>query len=112
MTAFEFPGPGFTADQSERLSGLATTLKPGQTLWISGYFAGIDYSARALAGTTALPLRLDEPALVAPAATASRTLTILYAGETGNSAGLARTLAEASRAQGGSPALVDVADYK
>ncbi len=49
MTAFEFPGPGFTAEQWERLSGLATTLKPGQALWISGYFAGIDH-ARALIG--------------------------------------------------------------
>lgn len=112
MTAFEFPGPGFTAEQWERLSGLATTLKPGQALWISGYFAGIDYSVRALSGATAIPTRLDDPAVAAPVAAPSRTLTILYAGETGNSAGVAKALAEASRAQGGAPALVDVADYK
>jgi sulfite reductase (NADPH) flavoprotein alpha-component len=112
MTAFEFPGPGFTADQWERLSGLATTLKPGQALWISGYFAGIDYSARALNGATAIPTRLDDPAVLAPVAAASRTLTILYAGETGNSASVAKALAEASRTQGGVPTLVDVADYK
>ena len=112
MTAFEFPGPGFTAEQWERLSGLATTLKPGQALWISGYFAGIDYSVRALNGATAIPTRLDDPAVAAPVVAASRTLTILYAGETGNSAGVAKALAEASRAQGGAPTLVDVADYK
>ena len=112
MTAFEFPGPGFTADQWERLSGLATTLKPGQALWISGYFAGIDYSVRALNGATAIPARLDDPAVSAPVAAASRALTILYAGETGNSAGVAKALAEASRAQGGVPTLVDVASYK
>lgn len=110
MTAFEFPGPGFTADQWERLSGLATTLKPGQALWISGYFAGIDH-ARSLGGSTAIPLRLDE-AVAPPAAVASRTLTILYAGETGNSAGIAKALVEASRAAGGVPTLADVADYK
>ncbi|MHA6641436.1 assimilatory sulfite reductase (NADPH) flavoprotein subunit [Mesorhizobium sp. A623] len=111
MTALEFPGPGFSAEQWERLNGLATTLKPGQALWISGYFAGIDH-ARALHGETAIPLRLSEPAVAAPVAVASRTLTILYAGETGNSAGVAKALAEASRAQGGSPTVVDVVDYK
>ena len=111
MTALDFPGPGFTAEQWERLSGLATTLRPGQALWISGYFAGIDH-ARALGGSTAIPVRLDDPVVAASAAAASRTLTILYAGETGNSAGVAKALAEASRAQGGSPTLVDVADYK
>jgi sulfite reductase (NADPH) flavoprotein alpha-component len=76
MTAFEFPGPGFTAEQWERLSGLATTLKPGQALWISGYFAGIDYSVRALSGATAIPTRLDDPAVAAPVAAPTRTLTI------------------------------------
>ena len=111
MTALDFPGPGFTADQWERLSGLATTLKPGQALWISGYFAGIDH-ARALGDVTAIPLRLDDVALAAPTAAASRTLTILYAGETGNSAGVARALAEAFGAEGGVPTLVDVAEYK
>ncbi|MHA6686954.1 assimilatory sulfite reductase (NADPH) flavoprotein subunit [Mesorhizobium sp. A556] len=111
MTALEFPGPGFSAEQWERLNGLATTLKPGQALWISGYFAGIDH-ARALHGETAIPLRLSEPAVSAPVAVASRTLTILYAGETGNSAGVAKALAEAFRAQGGSPTVVDVVDYK
>ena len=111
MTALDFPGPGFTADQWERLGGLATTLKPGQALWISGYFAGIDH-ARTLGGSTAIPVRLDEAVASVPTAVASRSLTILYAGETGNSAGVARALAEASRAEGGVPTLVDVADYK
>ncbi len=111
MTVLDFPGPGFTADQWERLSGLATTLKPGQALWISGYFAGIDH-ARALGGSTAIPLRLDEAVAPVQTAVASRSLTILYAGETGNSAGVAKALAEASRAGGATPVLVDVADYK
>jgi sulfite reductase (NADPH) flavoprotein alpha-component len=111
MTALEFPGPGFSAEQWERLNGLATTLKPGQALWISGYFAGIDH-ARALHGETAISTRLSEPAVAVPVAAAQRSLTILFGGETGNSAGVAKALAEASRAQGGSPTVVDMADYK
>lgn len=50
-----FPGLGFTAEQWERLKALAISLKPGQALWISGYFAGIDHGARALFGDIALP---------------------------------------------------------
>ena len=113
MTAFEFPGPGFSAEQWERLSGLATTLKPGQALWISGYFAGIDHGARALRGEAAVSLGVEAPVaadvLTGPA---TRSLTILFAGETGNSAGVARTLAETVRALGREPTLVDMADYK
>jgi sulfite reductase (NADPH) flavoprotein alpha-component len=113
MTALEFPGPGFSSDQLERLSGLATSLKPGQALWISGYFAGIDYAARALRGEAAvLPLPGGELPSLAPAAAPARTLTILYGSETGNSTGLAKALAEAARTKGLEPVLADMADYK
>ena len=112
MTAFEFPGPGFSAEQWERLSGLATTLKPGQALWISGYFAGIDHGARALRSEVAVSLDVGAPEAVARVAAASRSLTILFAGETGNSAGVARALAHAVRSLGSEPTLVDMADYK
>ncbi|WP_245486293.1 hypothetical protein [Mesorhizobium sp. M7A.F.Ca.US.010.02.1.1] len=53
MTGLEFPGPGLTAEQWERLKALATSLKPGQALWIRGYFAGIDH-ARARRSETLL----------------------------------------------------------
>jgi sulfite reductase (NADPH) flavoprotein alpha-component len=113
MTALEFPGPGFSSDQLERLSGLATSLKPGQALWISGYFAGIDYAARSLRGEAAIiPLPSGETPTLAPATAPARTLTILYGSETGNSTGLAKVLAEAATAKGLAPVLADMADYK
>ncbi|OQM73790.1 assimilatory sulfite reductase (NADPH) flavoprotein subunit [Manganibacter manganicus] len=113
MTALQFPGPGFSADQLERLSGLATSLQPGQALWISGYFAGIDYAARSLRGEAAIiPLPAGETPSLAPASAPARTLTILYGSETGNSTGLAKALVEAAKAKGLEPTLVDMADYK
>jgi sulfite reductase (NADPH) flavoprotein alpha-component len=48
---------------------------------------------------------------VSPAST-SRTLTVLFGSETGNSAGLGRSLADAARAQGIAVELFDMADYK
>jgi sulfite reductase (NADPH) flavoprotein alpha-component len=111
MTAFEFPGPGFTAEQWERLNALAVSLKAGQALWISGYFAGIDHGARALLGDIALPALSGEPA-ASPVTASSRLLTILFGGETGNSAGVARMLGEAARNHGLEPTLTDMADYK
>ncbi|MBZ9988870.1 hypothetical protein LB572_17370 [Mesorhizobium sp. BH1-1-5] len=36
MTAVEFPGPGFTAEQWNQINALATSLRPGQGLWLSG----------------------------------------------------------------------------
>ncbi|TPK54830.1 assimilatory sulfite reductase (NADPH) flavoprotein subunit [Mesorhizobium sp. B2-4-19] len=112
MTAFEFPGPGFTAEQWERINALTISLKPGQGLWISGYFAGIDHSARSLVGDIASPSPSDHSVSVVPRAISSRSLTIIFGGETGNSSGLARTLGEVVRRQGLEPILVDMADYK
>jgi sulfite reductase (NADPH) flavoprotein alpha-component len=112
MTAFEFPGPGFTAEQWERINALTISLKPGQGLWISGYFAGIDHSARSFLADIASPSPSDHSVSVAPPAISSRSLTILFGSETGNSSALARTLGEVVRRQGLEPILVDMADYK
>ena len=112
MTASEFPGPGFSAEQWERINALTISLKPGQGLWISGYFAGIDRSARSLFADVASPSPPDHSVSVAPQAISSRSLTILFGSETGNSSALARTLGEAVRSQGIEPILVDMADYK
>lgn len=111
MTAMEFPGPGFTAEQWDQLKALAISLRHGQALWISGYFAGIDHGARALHGDLALPPLPDRTAATT-VTVASRALTILFGGETGNSAGLAKALTEVVRKQGLEPTLVDMADYK
>ncbi len=111
----EFPGPGpLSAQQWEHLSALAGSLSPRQALWLSGYFAGLE-SARA--GVVAL---LDAPAAsVAPPAApsaavapATRTLTILFGTETGNSAALARTAAAEAKTLGLDAVVADMGDYK
>jgi sulfite reductase (NADPH) flavoprotein alpha-component len=112
MTALQFPGPGFTAQQWEGLNALAVSLQPGQALWISGYFAGIEHSARNLAGATGLAFPLQVPPAQAAAVAPSRALTILYGSETGNGAGVAKLVADAARKAGAEPTLVDMAEYK
>jgi sulfite reductase (NADPH) flavoprotein alpha-component len=111
MTAMEFPGPGFTSEQWNQIKALAISMKPGQGLWISGYFAGLDHAARQTgAGAELAPIPLVDD--IAPVVGQQRTLTILYGSETGNSAGLARILHDAAKAKGIEPSLVDMADYK
>lgn len=113
MTKLEFSGPGLSNEQWERINGLAVSLQPGQALWLSGYFAGLDYNARALGGFDDLELLTREHESAPPLATvAMRTLTILYGTETGNSKGLAKALAEAAQQQGIASTLADMSDYK
>ncbi len=113
MTAFEFPGPGFTAQQWNQINALAASLRPGQGLWLSGYFAGLDHNARALHTGASLPLATLDPLAPLPtAAPSARSLTILFGSETGNGAGLAKALGEAAGRLGVEPTVVDMADYK
>jgi sulfite reductase (NADPH) flavoprotein alpha-component len=112
MTAIEFTPPTLTAEQWQQINALATSLRPDQALWISGYFAGIGHQARAAGGlgqpiapSAAPPVEQTSPA-------SSRSLTILYGGETGNSAGLAKSLLESIRGVGLDATLADMADYK
>ncbi|MBN9599425.1 MAG: assimilatory sulfite reductase (NADPH) flavoprotein subunit [Afipia sp.] len=109
MSKLEFAGPGLTIEQWEQISTLATSLKPGQALWLSGYFAGLNHSTQT-SGDVVRSSPVSDLATAVPVA--ARTLTILYATETGNSAGLARTLAEAAREKGLDPVVSDVATYK
>ncbi|MEZ2126599.1 MULTISPECIES: assimilatory sulfite reductase (NADPH) flavoprotein subunit [unclassified Sinorhizobium] len=112
MTALEFPGPGLTAEQWAKISELATSLRSGQALWISGYFAGLEHGARALhlEGLQTLDLREPEREGAFPAA--ARSVTILFGSETGNSAELAATIEEQFKAQGRTARVVDMAAYK
>ncbi|HVW54636.1 MAG TPA: assimilatory sulfite reductase (NADPH) flavoprotein subunit [Rhizobiaceae bacterium] len=113
MTTVEFPGPGITLEQWNQISALATSLRPGQALWLSGYFAGFDHGARALRGEAVLPFGDGVvPASGVGAAPAARTLTILVGSETGNSRSLAKDLANAARAKGVEAIVADMADYK
>jgi sulfite reductase (NADPH) flavoprotein alpha-component len=96
-----FPEGALSLEQWQHVQALSTTITPAQARWISGFFAGLD------AGM----LRAGEPAVEAPAP-GTRTLTILYGTETGNSAALARQLAEAAKGRGRSAELFDMANYK
>lgn len=112
MTLHEFNGPGLNEDQWKTVRSVATTLKPQQAIWLSGYFAGLADNGRAEAShLLAAGLAPDLPAAV-PASAPKRNLTILFASETGNGASVARLLGERAGAAGFEPTLIDMADYK
>lgn len=110
----DFPGPGLlSAEQWRQINALATALSPRQALWLSGYFAGLE-SARTGTEVALLdaPAASAPPADAAPATARTRTLTILYGTETGNSAGLARAAAEQARTLGLDATVADMGEYK
>jgi sulfite reductase (NADPH) flavoprotein alpha-component len=112
MIISDLQKPPLSHEQWELITSLADTLTPHQTAWVSGYFAGLDRAAR----TAAIdPAKLHSP----PAATTragaksqAGTITVLYGSETGNSAEVARILAERGKAQGLEIVAIDMADYK
>lgn len=112
MTKPEFTGPGLSPEQWHRIDAFAADLTPEQAIWISGYFAGLGHSARSTAKTASNAVLPAPPHPPLSPASASRTLTVLFGSETGNSAGLARSLADAARARGIALQLFDMADYK
>ncbi|MGB3505249.1 MAG: sulfite reductase flavoprotein subunit alpha, partial [Xanthobacteraceae bacterium] len=113
MTKMEFSGPGLSSDQWERINDLAVSLQPAQALWLSGYFAGVGSTARGPGGfdQVAVLERAKPEQPLAPAVEA-RALTVLYGTETGNSRGLAKTVAEVAKQQGIVATVSDMADYK
>jgi sulfite reductase (NADPH) flavoprotein alpha-component len=104
-------GAALTTEQRELLEQLTRSLKPGQAIWLSGYFAGLER-----AGLQAVLPPADGLAgsVLSGALTAAsvRTLTILFGSETGNCTALAAAAAEAARGVGLSPTVVDMARYK
>src|SRR5690606_31375928 len=112
MGALDFSEFPLTAEQSDQLKTLTTSLNAEQALWLSGYFAGLGASTRAIArAPTEVSPQADSAAASALQAPL-RTLTILYGSETANSATLAGNLAETARAAGLGPRVVDMAQYK
>lgn len=89
-------------EQWQLVEGLARTLTAEQARWISGYFAGLDAGLLRAGGGELAPVQVPQ----------SRTLTILYGTETGNSRDLAKTLAAAASKRGLAPKLSDLSDYK
>ncbi|MEX3635123.1 assimilatory sulfite reductase (NADPH) flavoprotein subunit [Paraburkholderia sp. BR14320] len=106
MAVAEFRDPGLTEVQWEHIKALTTSLDSRQLVWVSGYLAGFDQAntLRAEASAPAAEARLG--------GTSARRLTVLYGSETGNSAALARTLAEQAAQRGLVASLHDMASYK
>ena len=85
MSNSEHRSSGLNETQWQHLKALTSSLNPAQTTWVSGFFAGLDYAARAhLVPDDGAALASPIPDL--PAAPDARTLTVLYGTETGNSA--------------------------
>jgi sulfite reductase (NADPH) flavoprotein alpha-component len=89
-----------TPEQWAQVEALGQSVTAEQARWISGYFAGFEAGLARQGG--------GSPA----AAPQGRTLTILYATETGNGRALAKDLAAAATAKGLNATVADVADYK
>lgn len=109
MTRSDFPGPGLTEEQWNRLKHLATSLTPEQSNWVGGYFTGYADAARSGTLVVAAPPAL---APVSVAGSSQRTLTILYGSETGNGPALGEELARHAASLGLTASVVDMADYR
>lgn len=105
MTALEFPGPGLTVDQWSQISVLTTSVRPGQALWISGYFVGLDHDAIPLTPhlAKAQMMFLPPTRLPSPFFSAAKPATVRL-----SQSGLRMPRV----GRGSSPTLVDMAHYK
>ena len=88
------------ANQLALLQQVTTSYSPLQLAWASGYLAAKSESGQSVNLSPA------------PTAVAAKTLTILYASQTGNAKGVANKLAERAKAAGISVVLKNTADYK
>ena len=109
MTKSDFQGPGLTEDQWSRLKGLATSLSAEQANWVGGYFTGYAEASRSSGVAPVLQPPMGMTAATRPA---QRTLTILYASETGNGLSLGEELAANATALGLPATVADLADYR
>ncbi len=110
MSKSDFPGPGLSEAQWDRLRALATSLTSEQSAWVAGYFTGYADAARGLPEAPAPTITTHDPVPAAPVA--QRTLTVLYASETGNGIELGEEAAAHAASLGLPATAVDVADYK
>lgn len=108
-----------TPDQHAQVDQLAGALDRDQAIWLSGYFAGLARAGTGAAvGAPAIATTGNgngaTDAALAPvvAAPATRTLTVLYGTDTGNSREVAGQLAEAAKGVGVEAKVADMADYK
>jgi sulfite reductase (NADPH) flavoprotein alpha-component len=103
------PGSILTPDQEEQVGRLASSLDREQTIWLSGYFAGLGLQDRASAVAAQ---NGADPRGTAQTARTTRQVTILFGSETGNGKDLARSLADAAAARGVEARIADMGDYR
>ena len=82
MTKPEF----LSIDQWRQLDGLTAGLSTEQSIWVSGYLAGLGHAARGASGAMAATFAEAVAVAPPPVEVAARALTVLFASETGNSA--------------------------
>lgn len=109
MTKSDFQGPGLSEDQWSRLKGLATSLSAEQANWVGGYFTGYAEASRSISTAPGIQPPMSEAVTLTPA---QRTLTILYASETGNGLSLGEELTAYATSLGLPATAVDLADYR
>jgi sulfite reductase (NADPH) flavoprotein alpha-component len=103
---------GLTIDQLRMVESLSGSLTPDQALWLSGYLAGLHRGTRSGQERDGAPLAsFPAPSAIQPETSKARTLTVLFASETGNARALAKSLVEAAGTAGLQANLADVADY-
>ena len=113
MAKLGFPVSALTTDQWEQVNRLATSLTQEQSIWISGYFAGLSHGTHASASGADAVAELAPPTQMAErAAPATRLLTVLFGSETGHGKALAKSLVEKAKTRGIEARLADMADYK
>ena len=99
----ELLGKQLDAQQRQHVEALTGSATPEQARWLSGYFAGLEAGIARVGGGAAS---------VAAPSSSSRTLTVLFGGETGNSAAIARAFAASAEERGLNATVADLAHYK
>jgi sulfite reductase (NADPH) flavoprotein alpha-component len=109
QSSFKLPSNApFQHEQRVALEALLPTLQPGQSAWLSGYFAALDQ----LPGNAGSPAGAVAPAAAPAAPAPSEPLTILYGSESGNAEGLAFETEKAAKKAGFKTTVVDMGDYE
>jgi len=97
-------GP-LTPEQVQRFNDVIATLTPEQAAWYCGYMSAVS-QLQGGSGVSALPLA------AAASASGTRTVTVLYGSQTGNSEGVAGKLVAALKGKGVAAELKDMGAYK
>jgi sulfite reductase (NADPH) flavoprotein alpha-component len=99
----------FNAEQVDLLNRLAPTLAPEQTIWLSGYLAGVYGRTRQSIAAPALTVAAQGPAGPSPAVQSE--VTVLFGSQTGNAMRLAGELSQRLQRAGFRATLSCMSEY-